>query len=158
MKKQIAMIGLLVVMTMIAVGASASAQSLHYKMTANIPFEFTVANKKLPAGEYSVTRAQENSGDLVLQISSKDGSESISRLTIPVSTLEPKDDGRLMFHRYGDQYFLFEIWPAGGSTGRELPKSRAERDAEQKFRDSVVGMATVKAPQAEIVTIVADLR
>jgi len=158
MKKQVAMIGLLVVMTMIAAGTSASAQSLHYKMTANIPFEFSVANKKLPAGEYSVTRAQQTAGDLVLQISSKDGRESISRLTIAVNTLEPKDDARLIFHRYGDEYFLYEIWPAGGSTGRELPKSRAERDAEQKFRDSVVGMANVKAPQAEIVTIVANLR
>jgi len=126
-------------------------------MTANIPFEFTVANKKLPAGEYSVTRAQETSGDLILQINSKDGRESISRLTIPVNTLEPKDDSRLVFHRYGDEYFLFEIWPAGGNTGRELPKSRSERAAEQKFRDSVVGMA-VKAPQAEIVTVVASMQ
>ena len=158
MKKQFAMIGLLVVMTMIAAGTAANAQSLQYKLTAKIPFEFTVANKKLPAGEYSVRRAQQTSGDLVLQIDSKDGRESISRLTIPVNTLEPANESRLVFHRYGDEYFLFEIWPAGGNTGRELPKSRSERAAEQKFRESVVGMANVKAPRAEIVTVVASMQ
>jgi hypothetical protein len=158
MKKQFAMIGLLVVMTMMTAGTAANAQSLQYKMTAKIPFEFTVANKKLPAGEYSVRRAQQTSGDLVLQIDSKDGRESISRLTIPVNTLEPTNESRLVFHRYGDEYFLFEIWPAGGNTGRELPKSRSERAAEQKFRDSVVGMVNVKAPHAEIVTVVASMQ
>ena len=32
----------------------------------------------------------------------------------------------LVFHRYGDKYFLAEIW-TGLSTGRELPMSANER-------------------------------
>ena len=151
MKKQFAMIGLLVVMTMVAAGTSANAQSLHYKMTANIPFEFTVANKKLPAGEYSVTRAQESSGDLVLQINSKDGRESISRLTIPVNTLHPMQSASLIFNRYGNEYFLSEVWPKGGSVGRALPKTRAERELERKAQDS--GVAAVNAPEVKTITL-----
>jgi hypothetical protein len=34
-------------------------------------------------------------------------------------------------HRLGDQYFLSQIWAAGSSTGRVIPKSRSEREAER---------------------------
>ena len=154
--KGLAKLGLLVVMTMIAVGTPAKAQSLEYKITANIPFDFTVADKKFQAGEYSLVRAQPTAGDTLVRISSKDGHSNINRWTIPVIRLTSKDKATLLFHRYGDQYFLSQVWPAGGSTGRLLPKSRAERDAERQARNNMVGRAT-KAPEAESVTIVANL-
>jgi hypothetical protein len=124
--------GLLAVITVISAGAPAKAQSLQYKLTANIPFEFTVMDKKLPAGKYSISRAQQANGDLVIQIVSEDRRENVSRLTIPVVTRDPAKEGMLVFHQYGDEYFLFEIWPAGGNTGRALPRSRAERELERQ--------------------------
>ena len=125
-------LGLFAVMVVIAAGATAKAQSLQYRLTVNIPFDFTVTDKKLPAGKYTIVRAQQGNGDLVLQISSADGNESISRLTIPVFTRDPANEGMLVFHQYEDEYFLYEIWPAGGHTGRAFPKSRAERELERK--------------------------
>jgi len=124
--------GLLAVITAISAGAPAKAQSLQYKLTANIPFEFTVMDKKLPAGKYSIGRAQQSNGDLVIQIVSEDRRENVSRLTIPVVTRDPAKEGMLVFHQYGDEYFLFEIWPAGGNTGRALPRSRAERELQRQ--------------------------
>jgi hypothetical protein len=124
--------GLLAVITVISAGAPAKAQSLQYKLTANIPFEFTVMDKKLPAGKYSISRAQQSNGDLVIQIVSEDRRENVSRLTIPVVTRDPAKEGMLVFHQYGDEYFLFEIWPAGGNTGRALPRSRAERELQRQ--------------------------
>jgi hypothetical protein len=88
---------------------------------------------------------------MVVQIRSTDGQANIARLTIPVVTNTPMSKGSLVFHRYGEEYFLSEIWPAGGLTGRELPKSRAERDLMRKAQDS--GVAAMNAPQAETVTI-----
>jgi len=155
--KGFAKIGLLVVMTMIAVGTPAKAQSLQYRLTANIPFDFTVADKKFQAGEYSVVRADPSAGDTILRISSKDGHANINRWTIPVIKLTNEGKARLVFHRYGDEYFLVQIWPAASNTGRSLPKSRGERDAERRAHDNMIGMGT-KAPQAEIVTITADLQ
>jgi hypothetical protein len=149
--KGFAKFGLLAVMTIIAVGASAKAQSLEYRLTANIPFDFSVANKKLPAGKYWIGRAQQSNGDMVVQIRSTDGQANIARLTIPVVTNTPMSKGSLVFHRYGEEYFLSEIWPAGGLTGRELPKSRAERELMRKAQDT--GVAAMNAPQAETVTI-----
>jgi hypothetical protein len=146
-----AKLGLLAVITMIAANAAVKAQSLDYKLTANIPFDFSVADKKLPAGKYWISRAQQSNGDLIVQIRSAEGHESISRLTFAVTTLKPMDKGSLVFHRYGDEYFLSEIWPAGGLTGRELPKSRSERELVQNGQDN--GIAAMKQPQMDTVTL-----
>ena len=146
--------GLLLMMTIVA-GVSAQAQSLQYKLTANIPFDFKVADKKFPAGKYSVVRA-ETSGDRVLQISSADGRLTVNRFSIPVVTFKPKNQGSLVFHRYGDDYFLSQIWPAGANTGRALPKSNAERELERNARENTVG--AVKAPKVDVITVVVTVR
>src|SRR5829696_1821437 len=124
--KRVAKLGLLAVMMIIAASVSANAQSLEYRLTANIPFDFSVSGEKLPAGKYWVRRARQGSGDTIVQISSTDGHANITRLTIPVITFNPTKNGSLVFHRYGDEYFLSEIWPAAGKTGRVLLKSRVE--------------------------------
>ena len=130
--------GLLAEILVVAASATAKAQSLNYTLTVNIPFDFTVSDKKLPAGKYSIRRAQQGNGDLVILISSVDGDKSVSRLTFPVVTRDPANDGMLVFHQYEGEYFLYEIWPAGGHTGRALPKSRAERELEKKGEDAKV--------------------
>ena len=130
--------GLLAAVLMIAAGASAQAQTLQYKVTANIPFDFTITDKKLPAGKYSIVRAQNSNGDQVLQISSADGNQIMSRLTIPVIARDVVKQGLLVFRQHGDEYFLYEIWPAGGQTGRAFPKSRAERELERQGNDTKV--------------------
>ena len=144
--KRFASVGLLVVMMIVAASASAKAQSLAYKLTANIPFDFSVGGKKLPAGKYWISRGQQSNGDQILQIRSVDGHANISRLTIPVVTLDPVAKGTLVFHRYGEEYFLSEVWPAGGLTGRELPKSHAERDLERKGPSNVVAIRVSNLP------------
>ena len=92
----------------------------------------------------------------MIKISSADEHSNVTRLTFAVTTRDPQDKARLVFHRYGNEYFLSEIWPAGGATGRELPKSRPERELQQRVNDP--GIAAMKAPYAETVTIVVDQR
>src|SRR6476469_4614271 len=101
-----AKLGLLAVMMIVAAGASAKAQSLDYRLTANIPFDFSVADKKLPAGKYWISRAQQSQGDMIVQIRSTKGNANVIRLTIPVNTLYPVRDAAVVFHRYGNEYFL----------------------------------------------------
>ena len=48
---------------------------------------------------------------------------------------------KLIFHRYGDQYFLAQFWNLGSETGYEFPRSKAEREigrqvAQPKTEDS----------------------
>ena len=46
--------------------APTQAQSLGNRIRVNIPFDFTISEKKLPAGEYSVGRALLGADDLVI--------------------------------------------------------------------------------------------
>src|SRR5688572_25634654 len=80
----------------IAVG-SAQGQSLASKIKANIPFDFIVADKKLPAGQYSIGRAQAGSGDSVILISGTDQPANIFSLTNAVQISEPNDKATLVF-------------------------------------------------------------
>ena len=149
--RRVAKAGLLAAMIVIAASVSANAQSLQYRLTANIPFDFSVADKKLPAGKYWVNRAQQSQGDMIVQIRSTTGNANVIRLTIPVNTLHPMQSASLIFNRYGNEYFLSEVWPKGGSVGRALPKSHAERELERKAQDNQI--AATKGPELETVTI-----
>lgn len=144
MKKQVArtltQIAFLIVIAAVAAVGSAQGQSPGSKLRANIPFDFVVGDKKLPAGEYLIGRAQQGSGDNLLLISSVAGHQSAFRFTTPLTALDPKNKGALVFHRYGDQYFLSQVWNGGSSTGRMLFESRGEREA--KARASAAKMAT----------------
>ena len=140
-------------MAIVVAGVSAQAQTLQYKLTVDIPFDFTVSGQKLPAGQYLVGRAHEASGDSVLQVRSTDGHTTANRFSIPVGTLRTKNRAEVIFHRYGDQYFLSEVWPAGGGTGRAFLKTHAERDLERSARENRI--AAVKAANVEIVTVAA---
>ncbi len=102
-----------------------SAQSKRIRVI-NIPFSFIVGHKTLPAGEYTV-EANRKDFDNVWLVQSREGDTTILFTTIPMLANETQEKGRLIFQKYGDQYFLSQIWTAGGNTGRKLLMSRLER-------------------------------
>lgn len=107
--------------------ASAQGQSLANGVKVNIPFDFTVSEKKLPAGEYSIGSTARRSDDIVLSIINLDGRSKAIRLSNAVVTTRPRDRARVVFHRYGNEYFLFQVWAAGATVGRQFPESKRER-------------------------------
>jgi len=91
----------------------------------NIPFDFQVRGKTLPAGEYEISRLSDESQ--VLEVSNiHNRHENIAIETDPVQGAIA-NHGKVVFHRYGDSYFLHEIWTAGLETGRELPATHQEK-------------------------------
>lgn len=139
-----------VLISIAALGVSAKAQTLENRLKANIPFDFTVAGKKFAAGHYSIARASQTNGDLVLEISSLDEHSTVFPITSPVERLTAPEKSALIFHRYGDEYFLVQVWHAGAITGRAFVKSRRERQLEQEQRQAAT---TKKAPFVETVTL-----
>jgi len=107
---------------------ASQAQSM---LRADIPFDFVVGDKRLPSGEYHVKPI--NPAATLVQ--SKDGSSAAIVLTTAVQAGKISDVGKLVFNRYGDQYFLSKIWAASSDTGRQLPKSRLEREVAQRLSD-----------------------
>jgi len=84
-------------------------------MTVNIPFAFSVENHSLPEGEYLVlTVTPERS----IRIISTDGKHSAVVDTLPNYASAPSENSRLVFHRYGDEYFLTQVWAVGQNVAR----------------------------------------
>ena len=128
MKKQgLRMFAMLAFFVMLAVGP-AYAQS-----KADIPFDFQISNEKIPAGQYTVARSSQNSGTTMLLLRNADGRGIEMFVPISVQARESQDQGKLVFHKYGDQYFLYQVWEAGTDAGHELPKSRRERAVEREL-------------------------
>jgi hypothetical protein len=99
--------------------ACAHAQAIGF----NVPFDFTVSHQVLPAGTYRVTYyASEN----LILIRSQDG-----HLQAFSSTYAGGDrstgGGKLVFRRYGDQYFLHQVLCSNADINAELPTSRLEQ-------------------------------
>jgi len=109
-----------------------SAQSERIRVI-NIPFSFIVGEKTLPAGEYTVEPNRKDS-DNVWLVQSKEGHASALFSTNTVRASETQEEARLVFHRYGGQYFLSQIWTQGETAGRELLIQRLER---QLAKDSI---------------------
>jgi hypothetical protein len=98
----------------------------------DIPFDFSVSDKTLPAGTYSITRANQDRNMLLLR--SRDGREAVNILTNPVRAKEAPETRKLLFRRYGETYFLYQIWQRDEVQGRQLSKSRTERSIERDLR------------------------
>ncbi len=98
----------------------------------DIPFSFTIKDERLPAGEYIVKRATQHSAD-VLMVRGADGGSGQMFMTQPAKSSVRMDQGKLVFHRYGDQYFLHQVWTPGDETVHELHKSRQERAVEREM-------------------------
>ena len=123
--KGFTMLVLIVTIALAAAVVSANAQSNANKIVADVPFEFSVGYKALPAGTYSV-QSIVSAGDGLL-IQSTDGKMSALRLSEATRRIKEKPQARLVFHRYGERYFLAEVWNGVDNTGRQLTKSQEER-------------------------------
>src|SRR5688500_19663800 len=100
--------------------APTQAQSPGSRIRVNIPFDFNVSEKKLPAGEYSVGRAVQWSDDLAVSVNHVNGHSKAIRLSNAVYRSRPNGKALLVFHRYADQYFLFQVWPRSEEHTSEL--------------------------------------
>jgi len=122
MKKQalrvLIMLSLFVTLAVASVHAQFDGQ-----IAANIPFEFIVGKTTLPAGEYTVEPLRTAPGLLIRSVDSR---ACVMVLTNSVQASAIQAKAKLVFNRYGDQYFLSQVWTPGDYIGRELIRSRHE--------------------------------
>src|SRR5215470_1041264 len=123
MKKSLFKLTGLVALALVATTQIARAQE---PVRVTIPFAFTADDKVLPAGEYRVEKAAQ--GSLALMIRRIDGSEGMFVTASATASSEPQKTSKLIFHRYGNQYFLSQVWVAGYAQGRQLRKSAKEKE------------------------------
>src|ERR1700758_2204322 len=112
-------------LTLLLVAGSAFAQTVHVR--GNIPFNFAVGNKTLPAGTYDVGTIDHRNSKILL-LEARDGNASMMVGSNAAENLKPADKTKLVFNQYGNRYFLSEIWVNGATIGRQLPKTSREKE------------------------------
>jgi len=111
--------------------STAVGQTKQSDSTVHIPFAFTVANRALPPGVYIVTRP----GGKVLRIfNSGSNDQGTFAITNNVEG-RAEERGKLVFHRYGNTYFLSEVWFAASRSGRKVLQSQSEEELARKRTD-----------------------
>ena len=121
---------------------SAGAQEPGTKIRASIPFDFTVKGKTLPAGEYEVSRVMDEPITLLLRNVHDKHDEVVVETEPVIGRMTPKRD-ELIFNRYGESYFLSEVFTAGEQTGEELYPTHRERELRSEMARNQAGPETV---------------
>lgn len=106
--------------------AAAAAQAQSIQVQAKVPFDFIVGSSTLPAGEYKIQTM--GAGEKALVIRSLDQDAQTLVLAQSCRSSNASNKTKLVFRRYGREYFLAEVWVAGNNAGHQLPKSRRETE------------------------------
>lgn len=94
-------------------------------ITAQIPFQFHIGESVLPSGSYTVDNHMNHS---VLLFRSAHGAQAAMIFSNAVQSTGIPSPPKLVFNRYGEQYFLAQVWLGNSGAGRELPRSRHEKE------------------------------
>ena len=123
MLKQIANI---LTAALITAGASSLTAQVSKQIEVAVPFDFTVGSKIYKAGAYRLLE------DMPSLVKFRNTATNVSAFVMTSSVIEQgrKKQGKptLVFNRYGDKYFLSQIWHGENGVGRQLKKSPAERE------------------------------
>lgn len=124
--------------------ASTRVASAQDHLVVTVPFDFAAGRVNLPAGDYTVKAAPANGMIMLLNRNNAEISAIIPANAAVAAGIQ--NQSKLVFNRYGDRYFLSQVWTAGSSRGKQLLKSDREKEA-----------ALVASAATDQVTLVASL-
>ncbi len=102
--------------------------------TVNIPFTFSVDDVRLPAGEYIISSPSER----VVTIQHVGGPEAKTTMTNNGSATKSDGRAKLVFHKYGNAYFLAAAWMPNSDHARPLLPSAPQLTATATEAESVM--------------------
>jgi hypothetical protein len=103
-----------------AVNIALSSASAQTTVKANIPFNFRVGSTSMPAGDYRIKTTESG----LVWIDRSDGSAYAFALAMTYSATPPV---KLVFNRYGSQYFLRKTLNANGEDQSTFGESKLEK-------------------------------
>jgi hypothetical protein len=98
--------------------------ALAQSVTFNIPFNFSANDQKVPAGTYRISPQAPR----YLSFVDTQSTKQYLMLVQPTWEQNSQDGGRLIFRRYEDNNFLYQVWMPGRGEGRQFVRSRAEQE------------------------------
>ena len=132
MKKQVFFCLLAPILFLFFASVSVSAQSMENLMTVQVPFDFQVGEKTLPAGRYVIKRDPQMPKLLLIQCPEK----KILVATYTMTLSLPKEPARasLSFKEYQGKHFLAEVKLLGRGDGYVLARSKTEQKLAQSTK------------------------
>jgi len=98
----------------------------------NVPFNFTIADKTFPAGEYRMTSEQHE-----VTIRGERG-WAATVLANDIVGESARENASVIFHCYSGQCFLSEIWSTNQDNGLEILPSRTESVLEKAEKFAIL--------------------
>jgi hypothetical protein len=120
-----------------------SAQSDHKTITA-VPFDFMVGNRHMPAGTYDITSSQST-----LLVRGEDNGSASFAIAISAYAGKTQEQAKLVFKRYGERYFLSQVWYPGTDQGRQLQVSKVERELAMNSAKPEIVTLLAAVPRAQ---------
>jgi len=120
MKKQYLSV-LFTLICVLGLGLSAQAQE-EDTLVANVPFDFVVSGRVLPAGHYRVSRVHPLTGSPELEISSYETRAGAFLIPTVFDSVQSRNT-QLNFEHVGDKYFLSGIETPIGTYAVTVPPS-----------------------------------
>ena len=114
-------------MTM-AIRASAQANLTGADLKVTIPFDFYAGDQSLPAGVYTVK--SDSAHAVILLCSEKIPGQFVT--TNRLETINTPGRGQLKFKRFGNNYFLEEVWVAQRGEGQQIRSGKLEKELVSK--------------------------
>jgi len=119
-----------------AVSVYTQAENVPF-IRVSIPFDFTVGNQTLPAGDYTISDSDVHPQTFIW-LQSLDGKQLAVVHTQQTFALNPSARTQLIFQHSGGEYFLSQVWTLGSTSGREVRLSdRAKELARNGSSDDV---------------------
>jgi hypothetical protein len=96
------------------------------ELVADIPFNFTACREQMPAGKYKIYPIS-SANPRMLLVRGEDNRSVEILCTRDVRASKPTSRGKVIFNRYGNEYFLSELWFAGDLSGNQVAMSEREQ-------------------------------
>jgi hypothetical protein len=136
MMKNILRVTLFAVGVLWAFGATGNAQ-VSQQYAANVPFDFSVGNKLMKAGDYRILPAAGVSNQRMLILTNRNTGKAVVAGQATLGSSLSDEGGKLVFGKYGDQWVLQAI-----NTSRFELKLRGKRSNDIKVAEAVKAAET----------------
>lgn len=123
-------------------GAAHAFAQQSYQLRVDVPFDFTVANKVLAAGHYTILPVRDD----LIEIQNQDGKTVLSAAS--QNSGPSQHSAALVFDRYGDEYFLRQVDAGPVAANDDLPLTKSEQRA-RRDEHLAVNQSQVTVPLSE---------
>lgn len=108
--------------------APSLAQGTQAKVHVNVPFAFEGGSVHHSAGTYTIGV---EAGRIMMIRGDRESSLALIRLS---DTRSPARTSKVVFRRYGNRYFLRQVWTAGRSDYLDCGQSKAEKKLQKELQ------------------------